>query len=726
MFITMHFKLILMAGLLGMAVGSVSAQPQILARVNIAGSADQLGSAVAYVMLQDAAGQAYALVKAHESDLHSSDWSYQALGTNIALSDCFIATARRPAARAKALQQFEVLHDDGRQMIVRASAAEAAQLSDLGFELVRLFDQPLIFNNPCVRNVWSPEKRQAPTYDPLIAEIIGQVQSSRLYSAVAAISGAGAALVEGALFTVSTRYTYSGTPIQKAGLYMYNQFVSSGLRASYQEWTSGSRNWIGELGGTSRSNEIVLIVGHLDSVPSSGPAPGADDNASGSVGVLTAAQLLSRFAFERTLRFVLFTGEEQGLLGARKYAGLVYSNSENVVAVFNMDMMAWEGNGNPVARLHTRTTSNPGYSNDLVIAQTFTNVVGLYGLVGGLTPVITADGESASDHYRFWEYGYPAILAIEDDDADFNPYYHSTNDWIRNINWNYYEHYVKAAVGTAAHLARPVGRVDKDTLEIANGDWVVGSGLGIGTLYLRHQPGALEGMDAFDAAWSNSAPGAGPYRLQITTAPYGTQLATDARPTNSATYYYGALMAVATNGLAFSCTNRLHFDFPVWPDSNRAYLARVRVADSYAIGSNLFEVITNIRQVVAGGGYLNLPALTNLTNGAIYGSIEIGPRFLDLTSSNVALALLSVGPTQYQMSVSVQAGARVVDTLQARTNLMAGAGWFDLARYTNAPPPTLAGFTDGWETVEQAVPPGATTNSAAVYLRTLRQIRPAD
>jgi hypothetical protein len=211
---------------------------------------------------------------------------------------------------------------------------------------------------------------------------------------------------------------------------------------------------VGVLTGTVTPNEIVLITAHLDNMPSSGRAPGADDNASGSVGVMLAAEIMKNQRFERTVRFVYFTGEEQGLCGSEMYADTVYASGDNIVAVYNMDMIAYDAIGGPTLRLHTRTTGNPGYAGDVAIAGVFTNVVASYGL--NLTPIIDADGENRSDHSSFWSKGYPAILAIEDDDSDFNAYYHTINDTLANINLTYFTNYVKASVGTAAHLARLV------------------------------------------------------------------------------------------------------------------------------------------------------------------------------------------------------------------------------------------------------------------------------
>ena len=386
-----------------------------------------------------------------------------------------------------------------------------------------------------------------------------------------------------------------------------------------------------------------------------------------------------------------------------------------------MDMISWQSANGPIPELHTRYTWDVGYSNDYAIVTMFTNVMSAYGLSGLLAPIVRADYNPQSDHYRFWSKGYPAILAIEGY-PDENPYYHRTSDTLQNINPTFYCDYVKAAIGTAAHLAWPVEQVDLDAIEIANGNWVYGSGVGIGTLYLRHLAGAQESVDTFDVAWSNAPANPNANWLRIHTAPYSTILETDARPTNSASYYYGWLSAVSTNGQTFSSTSRLRFGFSVWPSSNRVYLAHVRVDDRYTVGSNSYEVVTNIRQVVEGGGYLDLPALTNLTNGAVYGTIDISPQFLDLGSSNTVLELVSINPTQLIFSMPAQAGTRIIDTVQAKTNLLIPADWFVCGVFTNSPPPDLVGFTSGWQTAEWPMSSAGITNSSALYLRTLRRI----
>jgi len=111
-------------------------------------------------------------------------------------------------------------------------------------------------------------------------------------------------------------------------------------------------------------------------------------------------------------------------------------------------MIAWNSAGsNPDIDLHA-TSSIP---ETLVLAQLFADVVDAYNL--NLIPSINPNGTGASDHASFWQYGYTAILGIEDG-GDFNPYYHTTNDNLDNLqDLPYYTDFVKASVATFAHMS---------------------------------------------------------------------------------------------------------------------------------------------------------------------------------------------------------------------------------------------------------------------------------
>jgi PKD repeat protein len=424
---------------------------RVLAWVEVSGNLTDTGLPV-YAHLQDASGKDYALVIASQAQLVQAGVQYRILDQNAQGAEYFILTMLSKNKRVPTEQLDNVLLDDGAQVITRSGFQQIESLSELGVEVKWLGHTPLVLNVAP-----QPEASTlAVTYDPVINQLIGQVTQSKVDTYVRNLSGANPVTIGGSSYTISTRNTTSGTPIEKATQYVYEFMQSYGLTVSYYNWSASGytgRDVIGELTGTTNPDEIVLITAHLDDMPSGSTAPGADDNASGSVGVMVGAELLSQQAFSRTVRFVVFTGEEQWLLGSAAYSDKVYQDGDDIKAVYNMDMISYDGTGGPDLRLHTRITSNPGYASDLAIANTFIDVVNAYSLSSSLTPIIDADGITQSDHSSFWDNGYPAILGIEEHDNDISPYYHTTSDTVSTLNMTYFTNFVKAAVGTAAHLA---------------------------------------------------------------------------------------------------------------------------------------------------------------------------------------------------------------------------------------------------------------------------------
>lgn len=298
------------------------------------------------------------------------------------------------------------------------------------------------------------DQAQSVEYSALVAEMINQVDTDNLYDYIGNLSGEWATMIDGSPYRLETRYTYTDIPIKKATRYGYEFFSALGLPSSYAYYTiSGfeKRNVIAQKTGESQAEHIYLIVAHIDSrsendISSRSDAPGADDNASGAVAVMHIAEILNQYRFDCSLRFVLFTGEEQGLYGSKAYANTVYNAGEKIEGVLNLDMLAYNTiDTDPTFDLHTR----PGNAGDLEIATLFNDVVSTYGI--DLDPQIKQDGITASDHSPFWNYGYSAILAIEDWN-DFTPYYHKTTDQLSTLNMPYYTEFVKAALATLAHM----------------------------------------------------------------------------------------------------------------------------------------------------------------------------------------------------------------------------------------------------------------------------------
>jgi len=436
----------------------------VIAKVDVTDSINQISLPV-YAHLQGATDQDYALVIAAQDQLSQSGNTYQILESippDMQGTHYLMGLERVDGTREKAGSLFHVLLDDGKNIIVRVSETDAEQLVKLGFEIEWLSEQPIIVNQIQTMTA-TAQLAMTIEYNRDVAHLMDRVTEIKASDYTSGLTGETPVTIDGSSYTLLTRYTNSGIPIQKATQYVYEFLQRTGLSASYHNWTYGAysgRNVIGELGGTISPEEIILVTAHLDCIPSYGNAPGADDNGSGSVAAMIIAELLAAKTFERTIRFVFFTGEEQGLYGSRIYADKVITDGDNIVAVYNMDMIAWDNIGGPTLRIHTRISTSPGYSADMELAGGFVNVVNTYGFDSDLTPIIDSDGIIASDHSSFWNKGIPAILAIEDDESDFNIYYHTSNDRLAMLNLTYFSNYIKVSVGMTAHLAKLVHKVN--------------------------------------------------------------------------------------------------------------------------------------------------------------------------------------------------------------------------------------------------------------------------
>jgi hypothetical protein len=318
-------------------------------------------------------------------------------------------------------------------------------LAALGYEVRRVQEQGFL---PAVPEA-APQA--AAGYDARVQWIMDRILQADLVAMLNGLTGETSVTIGGSSQVIATRNSYR-TECRLAEQYVFETLQAAGLPAEYQAYGSnGWRNVIATLTGVSRPGRQILLTAHLDDMPGSAYAiaPGADDNGSGSVTVLRAAQIMAALPFEKTIRFICFTGEEQGLVGSSAYALAAAARGDTIDAVVNLDMIAYESNGVDVIELHAGTT----VAASGAIGDAFMDVNTTYGL--GFAPEkITIGSTNASDHASFWQRGYPAILAIEDM-QDFTPWYHKVEDRLTTLDQDFFTRFAKVAIGTVATLAGP-------------------------------------------------------------------------------------------------------------------------------------------------------------------------------------------------------------------------------------------------------------------------------
>lgn len=256
-----------------------------------------------------------------------------------------------------------------------------------------------------------------------------------------------------------TRYTYS-PGLANAAEYISQHFASAGLTVDYSVRIQGQTHIttvVGTLPGLDPTSDEIIIVGaHYDSI-SNDPinrAPGADDNASGTAAVMEAARVLAGHRFRKTLRFITFGGEEQGLWGSQYYAQQAKAQGDNILGMINLDMVAY----NPVCdKVDVMGNDSSMWLVDEMLAN-----VGQYS-IGLTTERVTRNYFPYSDQASFWWQGYDAILAIEDVDLatgpcySHNSNYHTTYDIYNTLNMSLETKTTRMVVATLAELAEPWG-----------------------------------------------------------------------------------------------------------------------------------------------------------------------------------------------------------------------------------------------------------------------------
>ncbi len=253
-----------------------------------------------------------------------------------------------------------------------------------------------------------------------------------------------------------TRYS-TAQGARDAGLYCKSQFEALKLPATLQNYNASyAPNVVATQTGALTPGQVYIVIGHLDDLPSSGTAPGADDNASGSVNVLESAKVMSCWAFKSTVKYIACTGEEQGLVGSDAYAADAKNRGEDIRGVINMDMIAWAGDGSPNPENLDLNYNAASTDLGLLFAQNATDYATGLVVDAFLCPSLTA-----SDHASFWSRGWKAVCGITDNEGYCShggnyPYYHTSNDTIANCGDRaLFRGTVKTSVATLATLAEP-------------------------------------------------------------------------------------------------------------------------------------------------------------------------------------------------------------------------------------------------------------------------------
>lgn len=227
--------------------------------------------------------------------------------------------------------------------------------------------------------------------------------------------------------------------------------------------------------GFNQPNNIIVIDAHYDSA---GNSPGADDNASGVIGVMEAIKVLSPYCSDKTIRYLLFDLEELGLVGSNLYLNNQLSTKDSIKAVINFEMIGYYSEANNTQDLPTgfnvlfpeayqevinnnrkgNFITNVGNANSVNLINTYkSNGLKYVPELKIISLNVPGNGSIVpdlrrSDHASFWDKNIPALMIT--DGANFrNKKYHTVNDSIHYLNPEFMQRVIATAIASIAELA---------------------------------------------------------------------------------------------------------------------------------------------------------------------------------------------------------------------------------------------------------------------------------
>lgn len=244
--------------------------------------------------------------------------------------------------------------------------------------------------------------------------------------------------------------------------YIEQTFQALGYKVASQHYAVHGktvRNLEAALPGTSPSAEIVVIGAHYDSVAGS---PGANDNATGVAALLEIARQLAREKPARSVRFVAFVNEEPPFfytqeMGSRVYARRARERGENIVAMLSLETIGYYADAKgsqhypfPFSPFYPDTGNFIAFvgnlaSRDLVHACVASFRSRAAFPSEGIAAPGWMGGVHWSDHWSFWQEGYPAIM-VTDTALYRYEHYHAKTDTPDKID---YERLARVVAGLA-------------------------------------------------------------------------------------------------------------------------------------------------------------------------------------------------------------------------------------------------------------------------------------
>ncbi|MBM3225242.1 MAG: M28 family peptidase [Candidatus Tectomicrobia bacterium] len=226
-------------------------------------------------------------------------------------------------------------------------------------------------------------------------------------------------------------------------------------------------NVVMEQAGATHPQEMLILGAHYDTVRGS---PGANDNASGVAALLEIARLLRGHTFARTVRYVAFVNEEPPFfqtanMGSWVYAQQARQREERIVGMWSLETLGFYSDAPqsqrypfPFALLYPAQGNFVAFVGNLASRALVRQSIGAFRKhtafpSEGVAAPASIPGIGWSDHWAFWQAGYPAVMIT--DTAPFRyAAYHTGSDTPAQLD---YARLARVVAGLARMVAEHAG-----------------------------------------------------------------------------------------------------------------------------------------------------------------------------------------------------------------------------------------------------------------------------
>ncbi|KAI9100550.1 hypothetical protein DFS34DRAFT_491256 [Phlyctochytrium arcticum] len=196
-----------------------------------------------------------------------------------------------------------------------------------------------------------------------------------------------------------------------------------------------------------KTADKVILGAHQDSIAKDSNAPGADDDASGSMTIMEIARVVagSGLKLDKTVEFHWYAGEEKGLLGSQEIAQAYKAKAASVTAMLQYDLVGYAKD--PKAR-------KMGIMTDFTDPELTTFFQNLATTYNPTVPMVTSKcGYGCSDHASWNRAGFKAIMPTEGIFEEVTPFIHTAQDTFETLNFDHIRDFIQLGVAFTVELA---------------------------------------------------------------------------------------------------------------------------------------------------------------------------------------------------------------------------------------------------------------------------------